>query len=477
MLLPGAQLHGDGAVEVGRIAARADEGGPDAVFVCVRGVSIDGHDLAPQAVQAGCPLLVCERPLGVAVAQLVVPDARRALSAVAGALAGDPSHALTIVGITGTNGKTTSAYLMRSVLEAAGRPCGLVGTVESIVGGQTVTSTHTTPGPDALQRLFARMRDAGDEACAMEVSSHALAQHRVAGVRFAAAVFTNLTQDHLDYHQGFEEYYAAKKLLFAPLDGSPPPGTANLDDAYGRRLARECGLMGYAIDSDADVRATDYRLTPRGTTATISTPRGPLEIETRLPGRFNLSNCVGIVAAGELLGLPHADVARGIAALAGVPGRMEPIDEGQPFVVLVDYAHTPDSLTNVLRAARGFAGAGKVIVVFGCGGDRDAGKRPLMGAAARALADAVVVTSDNPRSEDPAAIIDQIIAGASEGPAVLHVEPDRRAAIATAFATAGVDDVVVIAGKGHERGQEVAGVVTPFDDREVARSLLREGTA
>ncbi len=476
-LVPGARVAVRGAgAQVGRIASRAEDGGPDAVFVCIAGVSADGHDFAAQAVDRGTRMLVVERPLDVEADQVVVADGRLALALVAAALAGDPSRALRVVGITGTNGKTTSAYLMRAALEAAGLPCGLVGTVESIVGGRAQTASHTTPGPAELQRLFATMREAGDEACAMEVSSHALAQQRVAGVRFAAAVFTNLTQDHLDYHRDFESYFQAKRMLFVPADGPPPAGTANVDDPYGALLADELGLLRFAIDAPADVTARDVRMGPRGTSARVLTPAGEVELMTRLPGRFNLSNCLGVLAAGCLLDLPLEAVSRGIAGVAGVPGRMEPIEEGQRFPVLVDYAHTPDSLENVLRAVRGFTGDGRVIVVFGCGGDRDAGKRPLMGALARRLADVTVVTSDNPRSEAPVSIIDQIVSGATEGGEV-RVEPDRRAAIALAIEMAGDDDVVVIAGKGHERGQEVAGVMTPFDDREVARDVLRGARA
>ncbi len=472
--MPGARVvarAGATTPPVARIAARAGDGGPDALFVCVPGVAADGHDFAAEAVARGVATLVVERPLDVDATQIVVPDARVALARVAAALAGDPSRHLRVVGITGTNGKTTSAYLMRAVFEAAGMPCGLVGTVETVAGGRALAASHTTPGPVDLQRLFATMAAAGDRACAMEVSSHALAQQRVAGVRFAAAVFTNLTQDHLDYHRDFEDYFQAKRLLFAPRDGDAPPGCANVDDPWGRRLADDLGLLRFAVDADADVRPGDVRMDPRGTEATVTTPRGTLALRTRLAGRFNLSNCLGVIAAAELAGLPLDAVAEGIASLPGVPGRMEAIDAGQPFSVLVDYAHTPDSLENVLRAVRGFGAAGRVIVVFGCGGDRDRGKRPLMGDIARRLADVTVVTSDNPRSEPPGTIIADIVAGATHG-GELRVEPDRRAAIALAIGMAGDDDVVVIAGKGHERGQEVGGVVSPFDDREVAREVL-----
>lgn len=317
------------------------------------------------------------------------------------------------------------------------------------------------------------MRDAGDVACAMEVSSHALVQRRVAATRFAAAVFTNLTRDHLDYHADVEDYFAAKRRLFVrpEHEGVDPPAASNLDDPFGRRLADETGALGFAVERDADVHPVRADAHQRGWSAEFATPRGLLSIETPLRGGFNLSNVAAAVAVGELLGLPHEAVADGIAGLTGVPGRFEPIESGQPFTVLVDYAHTPDSLENVLRAARPLAGSDRLLVVFGCGGDRDAGKRGPMGTAARTLADVAVVTSDNPRGEDPHDIIRRIVDD-SAGGAELIIEPDRRAAIAVALASAGAGDVVVVAGKGHEQGQETAGVVTPFDDRDVVRELL-----
>jgi UDP-N-acetylmuramoyl-L-alanyl-D-glutamate--2,6-diaminopimelate ligase len=473
-LLPGAGPPPHGAGPVAGVAYRADAAGPGLVFCCLPGARADGHDFAAEAVARGAVGLVVERPLPLAVPQILVPDARLAMALAAAALAGHPSRALRVVGVTGTNGKTTTAFLLRAVLEADGERCGLVGTVEARVGGLPEPVRHTTPESVDLQALLARMRAAGDSACAMEVSSHALAQRRVAGVRFAAAVFTNLTRDHLDYHADEEEYYAAKRGLFLrpPGEGDDPPAAVNLDDPFGRRLAGERPVMGYAVDAAADVRPTEVRWLPRGLAATFATPRGPLEVTSALRGRFNLANLAGVLAAAELLGLSHEAVAAGVAGLPGVPGRLEPIEAGQPFEVLVDYAHTPDSLDNVLRAARTLAGEGRLLVVFGCGGDRDRGKRPQMGAVARRLADVAVLTSDNPRTEDPEAIIRDVLAGAVDGPADLLVEPDRRAAIELAVGRARPGDVLVIAGKGHERGQERNGVVTPFDDREVARQVL-----
>jgi UDP-N-acetylmuramoyl-L-alanyl-D-glutamate--2,6-diaminopimelate ligase len=478
--IPGARLRlgapEDGRTEVTEVAYRADQARPGALFACLRGARADGHDFAPEALRNGAVALLVERPLDLSAPQVVAADARLGMALAAAALSGRPSEALRVVGVTGTNGKTTSAFLIRAMLEAAGVPCGLLGTVEARVGGGAEPLARTTPESVDLQSLLARMRDAGDRACVMEVSSHALAQRRVAGVRFAAALFTNLTRDHLDYHPTVEDYYKAKRALFVrPLEEGPdPPGAANLDDEHGRRLAAESGALGFAVKARADVRPRAARLHARGLWAEVATPRGSLEVESALRGRFNLANVVGAVAVGELLGLDHRDVARGIAAVAGVPGRLEPVDAGQPFQVLVDYAHTPDSLAVVLRTARELAEGGRVLAVFGCGGDRDRGKRPQMGAIARALADVAVVTSDNPRSEDPEAIIAEILAGAADGPAELVVEPDRRTAIALAVAGAAPRDVVVIAGKGHERGQERHGVVAPFDDRQVALEVLGE---
>ncbi len=465
----------DPSVNITRVVYRADAATPGTIFCAVRGVRADGHDYAETAVQAGASALVVERELALDVPQVIVPDSRLAMALLATALEGNPSRDLRVVGVTGTNGKTTSAFLLHAMIEAAGLRCGLIGTIEARVGGHVETVTHTTPESVDLQRILARMRDAGDAACAMEVSSHALAQRRVAGMEFAAALFTNLTRDHLDYHPDVESYYQAKRALFVRPegDGPNPPGAANADDDFGRRLAGEAHALTFAVEQGADVYPADLHLTRSGFAATVATPRGPLAIESPLRGRFNVSNVMGVIAVGELLGLDQAAMARGLASVAGVPGRFEPIDMGQPFEVLVDYAHTPDSLENVLREARKLVPEGRrLLVVFGCGGDRDRGKRPQMGAIARQMADIAIVTSDNPRTEDPDAIIAEIVAGARDGLAELVVEPDRRRAIEIGVERADVGDVLVIAGKGHERGQERHGVVSPFDDREVARDVL-----
>jgi UDP-N-acetylmuramoyl-L-alanyl-D-glutamate--2,6-diaminopimelate ligase len=438
---------------------------PGTLFFCVPGFTRDGHDFAPDAIARGAVSLVVERPLGLGVPEVVVPDVRAAMAPAAAALNGDPTATLRAVGITGTNGKTTSAFLVRGLLEAAGRRTGLLGTVTAVVGGRERPMVRTTPEAIDLQRLFAEMRDAGDEAVVMEVSSHALALHRADAIHWAVAVFTNLTQDHLDFHPTMEEYFLAKRRLF---ESGPEVAVVNVDDPYGARLAADFpDAIRIGIDApDAQVRATAIESDASGSTFALD----GVTLHSPLPGRFNVLNVLGAVAAVRALGVEDRTIAAALPHTARVPGRFEPVDEGQPFAVLVDYAHTPDSLDNVLRAARPLA-AGRVIVVFGAGGDRDRAKRPLMGAVACEHADVVIVTSDNPRSEDPEAIIAEILRGCGAG---VEVEADRRAAIDRAVETAGPGDVVVIAGKGHEQGQEFEdGRKVPFDDVAVAREALR----
>jgi UDP-N-acetylmuramoyl-L-alanyl-D-glutamate--2,6-diaminopimelate ligase len=463
------ELMGKGApeVEVSGLAYSSGSVSAGTLFFCVPGFKSDGHDFAADAVERGAVALVCERPLEVGVPEVVVDDVRATMGPLAARFHGDPTAELQVVGITGTNGKTTTAFLVRDLLEADGVPTGLLGTVKQVVGGVEEPVVHTTPEAIDLQATFRRMVDGGDAACVMEVSSHALELGRAAGIHFACRVFTNLTQDHLDFHDDMEAYYLAKRRLF---DG-PGPAVVNVDDEYGRRLAD--GLDGpttYAIDSPADYRAHDVRFDVTGARFTVDTPEGPLELATRLPGLFNVSNALAALAIARTLGVDPETCRTALAEAGRVPGRLEPIEEGQRFAVFVDFAHTPDSLDNVLRAARALT-EGRLHVVFGAGGDRDRAKRPLMGEAAAARADRVIVTSDNPRSEDPDAIIEEVLAGA--GPDVER-EPDRRKAIALAVETAGPGDVVVIAGKGHEQGQELeGGRKQPFDDREVARAALR----
>lgn len=435
------------------------------LFFCVPGFTRDGHEFAGEAIARGAVALVVERPLGSGVAEIQVESVRAAMAPAAARFYGDPTATLKTVGVTGTNGKTTTTFLLRSLFEAGGLQAGLLGTVKSVVGGAEHEVVRTTPEAIDLQRTFRTMLDAGDRACAMEVSSHALELHRADAIHFAAAVFTNLTQDHLDFHGTMEDYFAAKRRLFT--DGKPGVAVVNIDDPYGQRLAAELrDPVTFAIERDATFRATDVETGLRGSRLTV----GEVELQTPLRARFNVYNVLGAYATARALGIPAQVVAGAIESAPPVPGRFEPVDEGQEFAVLVDYAHTPDSLQNVLEAARELT-AGRVHVVFGCGGDRDRGKRPLMGEIAQRLADRVVVTSDNPRSEDPEAIIKEILAGTGGG---VEVQVDRREAIAEAIAGAGSGDVVVIAGKGHEQGQEFAGGhKIPFDDCTVAREILR----
>jgi UDP-N-acetylmuramoyl-L-alanyl-D-glutamate--2,6-diaminopimelate ligase len=438
---------------------------PGTLFFCVPGFTRDGHDYAPDAIGRGAAALVVQRPLGLGVPEVLVDDVRAAMAPAAARLNGDPTATLRAVGITGTNGKTTTAFLVRGLLEAAGVRTGLVGTVNAVVGGEERAMERTTPEAIDLQRMFAEMRDEGDEAVVMEVSSHALALHRADAIHWAVAIFTNLTQDHLDFHPTMEDYFLAKRRLF---EAGPQVAIVNVDDPYGVRLAHDFpDALRIGIESPhAQVRARNIESDATGSRFTVD----GVELHSPLPGRFNVLNVIGAVAAVRALGVDDATIAEALTHAVRVPGRFEPVDEGQPFAVLVDYAHTPDSLEAVLRAARPLA-TGRVIVVFGAGGDRDRAKRPLMGAVACDHADVVIVTSDNPRSEAPRAIIAEIVEGCGAG---VDVEVDRRAAIERAIAVAEPGDIVVVAGKGHEQGQEFeGGRKVPFDDVTVAREALR----
>jgi UDP-N-acetylmuramoyl-L-alanyl-D-glutamate--2,6-diaminopimelate ligase len=489
-LLAGAGISaspGSAEVEITALAYRSESVTDGTLFFCVPGFTADGHDFAPEAVKRGAAALVCERPLGLGVPEVLVPSVREAMPQVAASFYGHPTGELRMVGITGTNGKTTTAFLTRHLLESAGVQTGLLGTVESIVAGRRDEVVRTTPEAVDLQRTFRAMVAGGDRACVIEVSSHALVLHRADGIEFDCAVFTNLTQDHLDFHGTLEDYFAAKRELFLPTAGSGPAAAAlNVDDPVGMRLAGEIGRSGgpravtFAVERDADYVATAVRSSASGSTFTCRHEGTTVDVEMPLPGLFNVYNALGALAAAGALGVGLSEAAKALARAPSVPGRFEPIEEGQGFSVLVDYAHTPDSLENVLLAARELlaqAGSGRLVCVFGAGGDRDRDKRPLMGAVARRLADHVVVTSDNPRSEDPEAIIQAIVEGADPehdaGP-TLEVEPDRRRAIEHAVGLARPGDLVLIAGKGHEQGQEFAGGrKVPFDDRVVAGEALR----
>jgi UDP-N-acetylmuramoyl-L-alanyl-D-glutamate--2,6-diaminopimelate ligase len=427
---------------------------PGALFFCVTGTRVDGHRFAAEAVEAGAVALVAEQPLPVDVTQVIVADTRAAMGPIAAAFYGHPSARLDVVGVTGTNGKTTTTHLLRDVLTSAGRVTGLIG---------TLSGARTTPEAADLQATLAGMVAAGDAAVAMEVSSHALSLHRVDGTHFRVAVFTNLGRDHLDFHGDPETYFRAKAMLFDPERAAV--GVVNGDDPHGRLLidAARIPMRTYSLADAADITVT--------ATASRFTWRGH-RVELPLGGEFNIANALAAATAAAELGVDEAAIAAGLSSAQPVVGRLERVEAGQPFTVLVDYAHTPDALEQVLNAARQGTD-GRVLVVFGCGGDRDRAKRPEMGEIATQLADLAVLTTDNPRSEDPLAIIEDVRSGVKEDDeAGLVVEVDRRAAIAYALRAAAPGDVVLIAGKGHETGQEVNDVVLPFDDRVVAREEL-----
>ncbi len=427
---------------------------PGTVFACVSGQRHDGHDHAASAVRDGAVALLVARHLSIDVPQIMVRDVRVAMGHTAAIVHGDPARALRVVGVTGTNGKTTTAHLLAAVLEASGRRTAVLG---------TLTQSRTTPESTDLQRRLAEFRDQGVQDVVMEVTSHALELHRVAGCHFALAIFTNLSQDHLDFHETMERYFRAKAKLFVPEYADA--AIVNLDDRYGS-LLRDAAVIPTEGVHFRDV--TDLHLRPTGSSFVWKN----IPVETPMAGEFNVRNAIMVAAAARHLGVLPEAITSGLRA-ATVPGRYEPVEAGQDFAVIVDYAHTPDGLARVLQAARTSIGSGdRVIVVFGCGGDRDRTKRPLMGQIAAAQADLVFVTTDNPRSEDPAVIIDEIAAGISRQDR-LRIVPDRREAIAEAIRAARRGDVVVIAGKGHETGQTVGSVVTDFDDRTVAAEELR----
>ena len=487
----GAQIWGDPSTTVRSLAYHTRDVGEGTLFFCIPGLRSDGHEFAARAAAAGAAALVCEHVTESAIPQVLVPSARRALAQMAARWYGDPSCELIVTGITGTNGKTTTAHLVAGIAAAAGCKSALLGTVVNRIGGHDHPVLLTTAESLELQRMFREMVVAGDQACVLEVSSHALALDRAVGIAFDAVVFTNLTRDHLDFHRDLDDYFVAKRRLFLPDEARNGHAVAivNAGDVFGRRLVEECrpaygdDLWTFAVAEGAvpsaeapDACAVGLDLRAHGSAFTLLVPRLDIEerLTLRLAARFNVENALAAATAALALGLPLDAVREGLAVTQGVPGRFEAVRAGQRFGVIVDYSHTPDSLENALRAARAVSG-GRVLVVFGCGGDRDRGKRPLMGAVGARLADRAFVTSDNPRSEDPMAIIDEITAGVPrERLDDLIVEPDRRAAIRQALAEALTGDLVVIAGKGHEQGQTIGDRRIPFDDREVARELLAE---
>lgn len=450
--------------------------GPGDLFVAIPGAVVDGHDYVERAIAAGAAAVAVERTV-TCPSQIVVPDTREALPWLASAVYGDPSIHLPVVGVTGTNGKTTVTHLLGQIVDASGRTPGIVGTIGARIGGIEASVARTTPEASDLQRLLAEMIDAGVDVAAIEVSSHALSLHRVDAIRFRVAAFTNLMQDHLDYHGDMARYFAVKASLFTP--DRADHAVIGVDDESGRSIAASTAVptTTVAVDSDADITASSLEESFDGTSFSMNTPIGALPVYLPIPGRFNVHNALVAGAIALELGIEGDAVIRGLASETTIPGRFERVVGDDGPAVVVDYAHTPDAIEAVVRDARRLS-TGRIIVVFGAGGDRDREKRPAMGRAA-AAADLVILTSDNPRSEDPDVIRASVRSGIGASTVVVD-EPDRRRAIRRGLEAAGPDDLVLILGKGHEAGQEIAGRIEPFDDRDVAleeMSALSEGSA
>lgn len=472
---------GDVSMDITGIEIDSRRVKPEDLFVCLPGFTVDGHDFAARAVAAGAVAVLAQRPVDVPVPVIYVPDTKRALAVLADRFFGQPSKELRVIGVTGTNGKTTTTNLMERILTEAGHRTGLIGTIEMRLGDDVREVKNTTPEVLDLHRAFRWMKDGGAEYAAIEVSSHALDMGRVRGVRFATGVFTNLTQDHLDYHKTMENYLQAKGLLFSQLGNEYEAGqmkhaVLNADDPASAEFARmtSAQVITYGIYSEADVRARDIEITAQGTKFVMDTWRGSIGLTLRLIGNFNVYNVLAAAATCLLEGVSLEQMKATLEKVEGVRGRFEPVVAGQPFAVIVDYAHTPDSLENVLKTIREFA-EGDVYCIVGCGGDRDRTKRPIMARIAAQYADMAVITSDNPRSEDPQAILDDMIAGLTEAgvPEDAYVTMiDRRDAIREAIRRAKAGDVVLIAGKGHETYQILGDKTIHFDDKEEAYQAI-----
>jgi len=470
----GARVHGAADTVAEEVCYDSRRVRPGSLFVAIPGLREDGLRYVESALKRGAVAVAAEVPPTLPVPWIQVSNARRALAGFSAALLGDPAERLELVGVTGTNGKTTTAFMIEAALARAGRTPGLVGTVQHRIAGQPRTASHTTPESSDLQALFRAMVDAGCDCAAVEVSSHALQLGRVHGCRFRVAVFTNLSRDHLDLHGDMDSYFRAKRLLFSELLREDGVAVINADDARAAELvaASRGRVLTFSLESDADLTVADLRLGLDSTSCVVRTPLGEHTVETPLIGRFNVRNLLGAFGACLALELDPAVVAAALRRFPGAPGRMERIHAGQDFAVIVDYAHTDEALRNLLETVRELAPA-RLITVFGCGGDRDKSKRPLMGAVAARLSDTVVLTNDNPRSEPPEAILDEIQRGLNGGRATQRIViPERRDAIARALEMAGPGDAVVIAGKGHETQQVLRDRSVPFDDRQVVRQLL-----
>jgi UDP-N-acetylmuramoyl-L-alanyl-D-glutamate--2,6-diaminopimelate ligase len=462
--------------------SRAVRGG--SLFVAVKGERVDGHGFVEQAIKAGAVAVVAQAPVASGPLPFVlVADSRKALGLLGSRFHGDPSARLKMIGVTGTNGKTTTTYLCKALLEGIGRRVGLIGTVGYQIGQETFPAPHTTPGALDLQALLAKMVEGRLTTAVMEVSSHALALDRTSGCEYDVAVFTNLTQDHLDFHHTMEEYFEAKLRLFARLAVGQKPGKralVNLDDSRGATIRAACPVpvWGYAIQNQADLKAERVCLSLTGTTFTAATPAGSFIVESRLVGEHNVYNLLGAIGVALHDGATSDQICEATAHITNVPGRFERVSSGQDFTVVVDYAHTEDALLRLLTTAQALK-TGRIITVFGCGGDRDRGKRPKMGRAAVEYSDVVVLTSDNPRTEDPMAILHEVEIGVRDAlerrsHVQYHLVPDRREAIGVAIREAHRGDMVLIAGKGHEDYQIIDTKKFHFDDREVAREAIQQ---
>ena len=464
--VPVREVRGDANVEITSVTPDSRLVREGALFVAIPGTAKDGAAFIPQAREKGAAVIVGQS----GDVDVLVDDARAALALIAANFYGRPADKLSLVGVTGTSGKTTTARMIESIFDAGREPVGLIGTIEYRAGDERLNADRTTPDAVVLQEWFAKMVDAGVKHAVMEVSSHALALKRTHGVHFAAAVFTNLSREHFDFHKDFEDYFAAKRILFDQIDRTRQTAVVNIDDTYGQRLANELGTNAMTFGENGDVRPS-VSVSVEGLRGTVHTPHGDVRIESQILGAPNLSNWMGAIGAALVVGIPIEQIEAGIRNLTSVRGRFERVGDAKPTVI-VDYAHKPDALEKLLHAVRAIAGERRVSVVFGCGGDRDRGKRPEMGAIASKLADRVIVTSDNPRTEAPQRIIEEILKGTSAENTIAIA--DRREAIERTIREAGDDEVIVIAGKGHETYQYVGDEVLHFDDREEAEYALKK---
>ena len=467
--VPVREVRGDSSTEITSVTPDSRMVTKGSLFVAIPGTAKDGAAFIPQARQKGAAIVASQS----GDADVLVDDARAALALIAANFYGRPGDRLSLAGVTGTSGKTTTTRMIESILDAGSDPVGLIGTIEYRAGDERLNADRTTPDAVVLQEWFAKMVAAGVKNAVMEVSSHALALKRTHGLHFAAAVFTNLSREHFDFHKDFEDYFSAKRILFDQIDRSRRTAVVNIDDEYGRRLASELGANAMTFGRSGDVRPADgFSISVDGLRGTVHTPDGDVRVESSLLGLPNLYNWLGAIGAALVIGIPIPQIESGIRNLESVRGRFERVGGGQPTII-VDYAHKPDALEKLLYAVREIAGQRKITILFGCGGDRDRGKRPEMGAIAARLADRVIVTSDNPRTENPQAIIDEILKG-TDSAANTTAVADRREAIEKAIREAGEDDVVVIAGKGHETYQFVGDRVIHFDDKEEAEYALKK---